>query len=51
MLGCIGRVQREGLVVHVVAERLIDLSPMLKQVGANEGGVGHAVKVPTRDFR
>src|ERR1700731_1925012 len=27
LLGCTGRLQREGLVIHVVAERLVDLSP------------------------
>ncbi|HTH97297.1 MAG TPA: error-prone DNA polymerase [Stellaceae bacterium] len=36
MLGCIGRVQREGIVVHVVVEELIDLSHLLRQVAREE---------------
>lgn len=32
LLGCVGKLQREGLVIHVVAERLIDLSPRLRQL-------------------
>ena len=39
-----GRVQREGLVVHVVAERLTDLTPALASLG--EGGV----RPQSRDF-
>ena len=33
MLECRGRVQREGDVIHVVAEQLEDLSPLLRSVG------------------
>jgi error-prone DNA polymerase len=33
MIACRGRVQREGMVVHVVAEHLIDLSDLLRSVG------------------
>ena len=33
MMACRGRVQREGDVIHVVADRLIDLSELLRQVG------------------
>jgi error-prone DNA polymerase len=33
MLGCRGRVQREGDVIHVVAEQLDDLSDLLHSVG------------------
>ena len=32
LLGVHGRLQREGLVIHVVAERLIGLSPRLKSL-------------------
>ncbi len=32
LLGCVGRLQREGIVTHIVAERLIDLSPRLRQL-------------------
>jgi error-prone DNA polymerase len=33
MMGVRGRVQREGEVIHVIAERLDDLSPLLASVG------------------
>ncbi|MBV9747483.1 MAG: hypothetical protein JO157_01595 [Acetobacteraceae bacterium] len=33
MLACQGRVQREGEVVHLVAERLEDLTGLLRSVG------------------
>jgi error-prone DNA polymerase len=36
MMGVRGRVQREGEVIHVVAQRLDDLSAMLGTVGARE---------------
>jgi error-prone DNA polymerase len=36
MIGCAGRLQREGLVTHVVAERLTDLSDLLASVGEQD---------------
>ena len=33
MIACQGKVQREGEVIHVVADRLIDLSGLLRSVG------------------
>ena len=36
MISCRGRLQREGLVVHVVADRLTDLSAMLRSVGERD---------------
>jgi error-prone DNA polymerase len=33
MLAIQGRVQREGIVIHLVAESLTDLTPMLREVG------------------
>jgi error-prone DNA polymerase len=36
MLGCRGRVQREGDVTHVVAEQLDDLTPLLRSAGNRE---------------
>jgi error-prone DNA polymerase len=33
MIACTGRLQREGEVIHVVAERLEDLSTLLRSVG------------------
>jgi error-prone DNA polymerase len=37
MLGCRGKVQREGEVIHLVAEHLIDLSTELRRIGELEG--------------
>jgi error-prone DNA polymerase len=34
MIACHGRVQREGTVIHVIADRLDDLSDLLQSVGA-----------------
>ena len=36
MIACHGRVQREGEVVHVVADRLEDLTPMLRGIGGQD---------------
>ena len=36
MIACFGRVQREGAVVHLIAERLEDLSDLLRSVGQRE---------------
>jgi len=52
-----GKVQREGLVIHVIAGRLIDYTPMLSElstiddVEAFEAGLAHAdeVRRPARD--
>ncbi|MES1971915.1 MAG: error-prone DNA polymerase [Pseudomonadota bacterium] len=33
MVSVIGRMQREGLVIHVVADRIVDLTPMLRGIG------------------
>ena len=33
MIGIVGRVQREGLVIHVIADRIVDYTPMLRDVG------------------
>ncbi|WP_343830596.1 OB-fold nucleic acid binding domain-containing protein [Brevundimonas olei] len=33
LLGILGRVQREGDVVHIVADRLLDLSDRLARIG------------------
>ncbi|SDB20481.1 error-prone DNA polymerase [Belnapia rosea] len=63
MLACRGRVQREGEVTHVIANRLEDLSDLLRGVEARGGchspsdthvphpQLGHGIRVPTRDFR
>jgi error-prone DNA polymerase len=64
MLGCRGRVQREGDVIHVVAEEFRDFSGLLRSVGSREeplagcegvaepGAAGQrSIRVPSRDFR
>ncbi len=33
MMGCHGKVQREGQVIHVIADRLTDLSNLLREIG------------------
>ena len=37
MLGVVGRIQREGDVVHIVAYKLIDLSAELASIGGRDG--------------
>jgi error-prone DNA polymerase len=66
MIGCRGRVQREGEVIHLVAEHLIDLSDLLRSIGERGGELprraaqlgyngemqaNKGIKVQTRDFR
>jgi len=36
MLACHGRVQREGAVIHVITDRIEDLSGLLRSVGERE---------------
>jgi error-prone DNA polymerase len=36
MIGCRGKVQREGDVVHLIAEHLIDLTELLNSVGSRD---------------
>ena len=38
MLACHGRVQREGEVIHVVADHIEDLSDLLRSVGERDNG-------------
>ena len=65
MVACTGKLQREGDVIHVIAERLGDLSDRLRALGQasgisardmidrnrRPGGTSGGIKVPTRDFR
>ncbi len=39
MLACHGKVQREGDVIHIIADRLEDLSGLLRRVGEQGGAV------------
>ena len=54
LLACTGRLQREGLVIHVVAERLVDLSRRLRRLTAPDpvAAPPHApeLAVRSRDF-
>jgi error-prone DNA polymerase len=47
MLACRGKLQKEGEVIHVVAEEITDLSALLRSVGDETRGI----RPPTRDFR
>ena len=47
LLGVEGVVQREGLVVHLIARRLEDHSPLLSRLRGPSGG---GLTIPTRDF-
>ncbi len=49
MIAVAGKVQREGAVIHVVADRLIDLSDLLRGVGDLEGA--GTEKFPLRSGR
>jgi error-prone DNA polymerase len=51
LLGCVGRLQREGIVTHIVAEKLLDLSPRLRALrrpAAPQPGPGAAGGPPPR---
>jgi error-prone DNA polymerase len=55
MVGCHGRVQRAGEVIHLVAHELEDLTPLLhgldRPPGMREDRDTGPIRVPTRDFR
>ena len=56
MLAARGHIQREGEVVHLVAQRLIDLSTELAAIAERDGDVAsggrsHAIATRSRDFR
>jgi error-prone DNA polymerase len=54
MLGVKGVMQKEGEVIHIVADRLEDLTPLLHRVGAMDApagaGAAPVIKVKSRDF-
>jgi error-prone DNA polymerase len=65
MMGCAGKVQKEGEVIHIVARELVDLTPWLKRIGDEDlettkplmlsGGRGDdanppRLRVKSRDF-
>ena len=56
LLGVEGPLQREGLVIHVIAKRLVDLSPRLKKLstpglGRTAREPGEPTIYPSRNFR
>ena len=51
LLAVRGVVQREGIVVHLVAGRLVDLTPMLAGLAERDGAGRGAFPVRSRDFR
>jgi error-prone DNA polymerase len=53
LLGVDGRLQRECRVIHVVAERLLDLSSLLRRLDADTAAAqiaGPPFSVAVRDF-
>jgi error-prone DNA polymerase len=56
LIGCRGRLQREGEVVHLIAEHFIDLSDLLRSVGERDEplrmrhGRGDEAKAGTREM-
>jgi error-prone DNA polymerase len=56
MIGCRGRLQREGGVTHLIAEHFIDLSDLLRSVAERDGelrlrsGRGDEARTGTRDW-
>ena len=51
LIECVGTVQREGEVIHVVAERLTDLSPLLRRLCDPAQSAPAELEVTSRDFR
>ncbi len=47
MLACRGKLQKEGEVIHVIADEITDLSALLRSVGDET----RLMRPPTRDFR
>jgi error-prone DNA polymerase len=63
LMGVEGKLQREGIVIHVVADRITDLSHLLRDLGERDGETGDDRRptipslprrdpvYPSRDFR
>jgi error-prone DNA polymerase len=51
LVQCEGPEQREGEVIHVVAHRLIDLSPLLRRLSDPAASRPEELTVQSRDFR
>lgn len=53
LLGVAGGLQREGQVIHIVAERLSDLTPLLRRLDTNTAAgktAAPSLPVAVRDF-
>jgi error-prone DNA polymerase len=50
LLACSGRLQIQGEVIHVVAERLRDWSPLLRRLGEDDGPRQLELAVESHDF-
>ena len=50
LVQCEGHVQREGEVIHLVAERFTDLSPLLKRLWHPAASENAELRVQSRDF-
>ena len=51
IIACTGKLQIQGEVIHVVAERLQDLTPDLRRIGEAGGGQGQLeLSVQSHDF-
>jgi error-prone DNA polymerase len=51
LVQCDGPVQREGEVIHVVAHRLVDLTPLLRRLSDPAASHPEELVVQSRDFR
>jgi error-prone DNA polymerase len=51
LVQCDGSVQREGEVIHVVTDRLTDLSPLLRRLWDPGASAPAEIEVRSRDFR
>jgi error-prone DNA polymerase len=53
MIACTGKLQIQGEVIHVVAERMVDMTPQLRRIGEGAGPADQGrleLAVPSRDF-
>ena len=58
LLACTGRVQREGDIIHIVAQKLVDLTAWMHRIGdadiadakENDAQAHPRLRVKSRDF-
>ena len=51
ILGVVGRVQREGAVIHFIAESLFNLNGFLRYLDTESATKTHGTRMRSRDFR